>query len=51
MLSLFLDFLTKQALLNPDAELEAYTEAMAAEDEELMAGVELDNQRLADLLH
>ncbi len=41
MLSLFLNFLTKQALLNPDAELEAYTEAMAAEDEELMAGVEL----------
>jgi antitoxin PrlF len=50
MLSLFLDFLTKQALLNPDAELEAYTEEMAAEDEELIAGVELDNQRLADLL-
>ena len=43
MLSLFLDFLTKQALLNPDAELEAYTEAMAAVDEELMAGVELDS--------
>ena len=43
MLSLFLDFLTKQALLNPDVELEAYTEAMATEDEELMAGVEIDN--------
>ncbi|MDB9391947.1 hypothetical protein [Microcystis aeruginosa] len=43
MLSLFLDFLTKQALLNPDTELEAYTEAMAAVDEELMTGVELDS--------
>jgi antitoxin PrlF len=43
MLSLFLDFLTKQALLNADAELEAYTEAMAAVDEELMTGVELDS--------
>jgi antitoxin PrlF len=38
MLSLFLDFLTKQALANPD-EVEAYTKAMAAEDEELIAGV------------
>jgi antitoxin PrlF len=38
MLSLFLDFLTKQALSDP-LEVEAYTEAMAAEDEELMAGV------------
>lgn len=43
MLSLFLDFITKQALSNPDVELEAYTEVMAAEDEELIAGVELDN--------
>lgn len=43
MLSLFLDFLTQQALLNPNAELEAYTEEMAAEDKELIAGVELDN--------
>lgn len=43
MLSLFLDFLTKQALLDPEAELEAYTESMAIADEELMAGVELDN--------
>lgn len=42
MLSLFLDFLMKQALSNPD-ELEAYTEAMAAEDDELTAGVVLDN--------
>jgi antitoxin PrlF len=38
MLSLFLDFLTKQALSNP-SEIEAYTEAMATEDDELMAGV------------
>jgi antitoxin PrlF len=40
MLSLFLDFLTKQALANPD-EVEAYTKAMAAEDEDLMAGVDI----------
>jgi antitoxin PrlF len=38
MLSLFLDFLLKQALSNP-SEVEAYTEVMAAEDDELMAGV------------
>jgi antitoxin PrlF len=38
MLSLFLDFLTKQALSDP-SEVEAYSEAMAAEDDELMAGV------------
>lgn len=43
MLSLFLDFVTKQALLAPETELEAYTEAMAKEDEELIAEVELDN--------
>jgi antitoxin PrlF len=42
MLSLFLDFLTKQALANSD-EIEEYTEAMAAEDEELMAGVEISD--------
>lgn len=42
MLSLFLDFLTKQALARPN-ELEEYTEAMAAEDEELIAGVVLDS--------
>ncbi len=41
MVSLFLDFLMKQSLSNPD-ELEAYTEEMAAEDDELMAGVVLD---------
>lgn len=42
MLSLFLDFLTEHALRNPD-ELESYTEAMAAEDDELIAGVILDS--------
>lgn len=42
MLSLFLDFLMKQALSNPN-EVEAYTEAMAEEDDELTAGVVLDN--------
>ena len=41
MLSLFLDFLLEQALRNPD-ELESYTEVMAAEDDELVAGVVLD---------
>jgi antitoxin PrlF len=40
MLSLFLDFVTRQALANPD-QVEAYTEAMAAEDEDLIAGVEI----------
>jgi len=42
MLSLFLDFLMEEALRNPN-ELESYTEAMAAEDDELMAGVVLDS--------
>ncbi len=41
MLSLFLDFLLEKALRNPD-ELESYTELMAAEDNELIAGVVLD---------
>ena len=41
MLSLFLDFLTKDALKNSDR-LEAYTEAMSQEDNELLAGVEID---------
>ena len=41
MLSLFLDFLTKDALKNSD-HLEAYTEAMSQEDDELLAGVEID---------
>jgi antitoxin PrlF len=41
ILSLFLDFIFQQALANPEEVVE-YTEAMAAEDEELMAGVALD---------
>jgi hypothetical protein len=41
MLSLFLDFLTKDALKNSDR-LEAYTEEMSQEDDELLAGVEID---------
>lgn len=41
MLSLYLDFLTKQALANPE-ELEEYTQQMADEDEDLIAGVILD---------
>jgi antitoxin PrlF len=43
MLSLYLNFLTEQALLNPE-EVEAYTEEMVAEDEELMAGVEIEDE-------
>jgi antitoxin PrlF len=42
MLSLFLDFLMENALRNP-AQLESYTEAMAAEDDELIAGVVLED--------
>ena len=38
MLSLFLDFVMKQVLSEP-SEIEEYTEAMSAEDDELMAGV------------
>ncbi|NJM76740.1 MAG: hypothetical protein HC852_14305 [Acaryochloridaceae cyanobacterium RU_4_10] len=38
MLSLFLGFLMKQSLSN-SSEIEAYTEAMAAEDDALIAGV------------
>ena len=41
MLSLFLDFITKDALKHSDR-LEAYTEAMAQDDDELLVGVELD---------
>jgi antitoxin PrlF len=41
MLSLFLDFITKDALKNSDR-LEAYTEAMAQDDDELLEGVEID---------
>ncbi|WP_299406136.1 hypothetical protein [Acaryochloris sp. IP29b_bin.148] len=41
MLSLYLDFLTKQALSHPH-ELEEYTQQMAEEDDDLTAGVRLD---------
>lgn len=41
ILSLFLDFITKDALKNCDR-LEAYTAEMAQEDDELLAGVELE---------
>lgn len=41
MLSLFLDFITKDALKNSDR-LEAYTEVMAQDDDELLEGVEID---------
>lgn len=41
MLSLFLDFITKDALKNSD-HLEAYTEVMAQDDDELLEGVEID---------
>jgi antitoxin PrlF len=40
-LSLFLDFIFEQALANPSQNLEAYTEAMADEDDALMAGVSI----------
>ena len=42
MLSLFLDLLMDKALQNSE-ELESYTESMASEDDELMAGVVLDS--------
>lgn len=42
MLSLFLDFMTEEALRNLD-QLENYTEAMATEDDKLIAGVVLDS--------
>ena len=41
MLNLYLEFLTKQALANPE-ELEPYTQQMADEDAELSEGVILD---------
>ncbi len=41
MLSLFLDFITKDALTNPE-HLEAYTAEMANEDDKLLAGVIID---------
>ena len=37
----YLDFLTKQALANPN-ELEEYTQKMVDEDEALIAGIVLD---------
>lgn len=40
MMSLFLDFLMRQALTHP-SDIETYTEAMAAEDDELIAGVKV----------
>ncbi|MBD2309388.1 hypothetical protein H6G17_28450 [Chroococcidiopsis sp. FACHB-1243] len=43
MLASFLDFLMENALRNPKEEIEIYTEEMAAEDEELLAGVDLDS--------
>lgn len=43
LLSLFLDFLMENALRNPKEEIEVYTSEMAAEDDELMAGVILDS--------
>ena len=41
MQGLFLDFLTRQALTNPDGPV-LYSEAMAAEDEDLLTGVSVD---------
>jgi len=41
MLGLFLDFLSRQALAAKDGPV-VYTQAMADEDEELLAGVPLD---------
>jgi antitoxin PrlF len=42
MLSLFLDFVMENALSNSD-EIESYTEEMAVEDENLIAGVVIDS--------
>jgi antitoxin PrlF len=41
MLGLFLDFIAKDALTNPE-HMEAYTEEMADEDDELLTGVVVD---------
>jgi antitoxin PrlF len=41
MLGLFLDFLSRQALTSDQAPV-LYTEAMAADDDELLAGVTVD---------
>lgn len=46
MLGLFLDLLTRQAL-TAEAGPVPYTEAMAAEDDELLAGVTLDTMETA----
>ncbi len=43
ILSLFLDFVLDKSLVNPIQELEAYTQVMADEDDELMAYVVVDN--------
>ena len=42
LLGLFLDFLTRQALKG-DPGPHSYTEAMAADDDALLAGVEVDD--------
>jgi antitoxin PrlF len=41
MMSLFLDFATKDALTNPQ-HLEAYTQELSDEDDELLVGVVVD---------
>jgi antitoxin PrlF len=41
MMSLFLDFATKDALTNPQ-HLETYTQEMSDEDDELLTGVTVD---------
>jgi antitoxin PrlF len=41
MLGLFLDFLSRQALTSDQGPV-IYTEAMAADDDELLAGVTVD---------
>jgi antitoxin PrlF len=43
MLSLFLDLITKDALTNPQ-NLEAYTQEMSDADDELLAGVVIDEE-------
>jgi hypothetical protein len=43
MLSLFLNFVWEQSLANPAQEIEAYTQVMADEDDELMASVVVDS--------
>jgi hypothetical protein len=43
MLSLFLDFVLEKSLANPAQELEAYTQVMLDEDDELIADVVVDS--------